>query len=65
MTADMDLSQLAEVANTDIKKFGFTSLKTKQEEITVNLLGDDDVFAFSRVCVTYVYQLPVLHMFTS
>ena len=39
MTADMDLSQLAEVANTDIKKFGFTSLKNKQEEITVNPFG--------------------------
>ena len=39
----MDLSQLAEVANTAAKKFGFTNLKTKQEE-TAFFFGGNDVF---------------------
>ena len=41
----MDSSRLGELANTAPKTMGFTKLKPKQEEVVVNFLEDNKVFA--------------------
>ena len=41
----MDSSRLGELDNTAPKTMGFTKLKPKQEEVVVNFLEDNKVFA--------------------
>ena len=45
MTTSMDSSQLGELANTPAKTMGITKHKPKQEEVVVNFLEDNKVFA--------------------